>query len=101
MKFFFWLEPVSCDPPHGVSHPEKVQALADAFDRTGWGVSCPVLVGYPLDGRVQLLSGSHRWAAATHARIQIPVVIVPFADVEAAYGDLDAWRHIMQSGDRL
>lgn len=95
-----WLDPQACDPPHGVTHPDKEVDLAREFHVRGWHPDHPALVGYELGRRVQLLSGSHRWAAAKMAGIKIPVVVHPEATIVRAYGDLDAWKTLMHSGDR-
>ena len=97
-----WLSPSACVPPHRVTHPEKVQQLAAAFRDGGWDVERPALVGYPHGKGVQLLSGSHRWAAAISAGIRIPVRVVPYARVVWAWGDLERWGALMgeQMGER-
>ena len=93
------LQPNQCDPPHGVSHHDFVIDLANEFVRNGWGRYKPMLVGYPWKGKIQLLSGSHRWAAATLAELSsIPVIVWDTADVEEAWGDPDKWSRIMRSG---
>lgn len=94
-----WVSVAECDPPHGVSHPDHAIELANQFAASGWDPSCPALVGYPWQGRIQLLSGSHRWIAAGIAGIQIPVVIVPFKHVDRCWGDLRAWATLMRMGD--
>ena len=105
-----WIPVADCDPPHRISHPEKVDELAEQFLRGHWGVGFPALVGYrwaTLDNfserrfystRVQLLSGTHRLAAAYCAGLQmIPVVIYPVEYVENCWGNLDAWRELMNA----
>jgi len=94
-----WLDPTICDPPHSVSRPEQVEALFEEFSQLGWDLLQPALVGYRLGDRVQLLSGSHRHAAALLARIEIPVVIYPLTTIQHAWGNLDWWVHLMASGD--
>jgi ParB-like chromosome segregation protein Spo0J len=94
-----WRNPETLTPPHGVTHPEKVEMLAQEFAAHGWGKGYPALVGYTTaDEQVQLLSGSHRWAAARLAKIAIPVVVIPFTDICAAWGDEEAWQRIMLMG---
>ena len=96
-----WLPPSSCFPPHRVTHPDKAAELEAAFRDAGWDLRRPVLVGYPVpgEGRIQLLSGSHRWAAAERAGIQIPVRIVPYSRVRSSWGCLVRWLHLMREGD--
>lgn len=90
-----WLDPSRCDPPHRPVREEQVVDLANAF-LSGWGANKPALVGYEMNGRIQLLSGSHRHAASLLAGIRIPVVLKPLAVVESAWGDLDAWAEVMR-----
>jgi hypothetical protein len=84
-----WLSPSDCDPPHRVTHPEKRDALTVAL-RAPWEPSCPVLLGYPLDGRVQLISGSHRHAAAVVAECLLPVYLYPYETIAELWGT-DDW----------
>ena len=90
-----WTAIALLDPPHKVTYPEYVEALCDALLTVGW--DGPDLVGYPLGDRIQLLSGSHRYAAAILAgMMSVPVRIVPYAKVVAAWGT-DAWTAIMEA----
>ncbi len=95
-----WLDPSECLPPHAITHPEKVDELARMFKRGGWSPQEPSLVGYPYYHLTQLLSGSHRHAAALLAGIRVPVVIVPNGVVESRWGRLAAWQDMMRMGDR-
>ena len=89
-----WCEMGSLDPPHRVTHPERVDLLSLSLSVSGW--RGPSLVGYPLDGRVQLLSGTHRLAAARHLGwLGVPVRILTREAVERAWGT-DAWRDVMR-----
>lgn len=90
-----WIPPSTCDPPHAVGRPEQVRRLFLDFLKRGWDIEKGALVGYPLGDRIQLLSGSHRWAAAKMARIRIPVVIRHPEEVWAAWGDLEKWGRLM------
>ncbi len=93
-----WVKARACDPPHGVTHPDKMFLLYRQFHKHGWAENEPALVGYEIDRRIQLLSGSHRWEAARLADIYIPVVITPYATVKQSHGDLTAWQQLMESG---
>jgi hypothetical protein len=95
-----YIAALACDPPHGVTHPEKAEELRVAFARDGWRPSAPALVGYEHSGRVQLLSGSHRHAAALATAILIPVVLVDYDEVRHAFGNVNAWLEIMARGER-
>ena len=98
MPEFVWATPKACDAPHTPMHPEQVAVLAEAFQQ-GWDCSKPALVGYRLDGRIQLLSGSHRHAAAAIVGLAVPVVVWPEKDVQEVWGDLTLWATIMGSGE--
>ena len=96
-----WLDPSDCDRPHGLDltephHFRKVNMLLEAFLEKGFDESCSALVGYPLEGRIQLLSGTHRHEAARRAGIKIPVTLFLGSDVSRAWGDLDLWRKVME-----
>lgn len=92
-----WITPEFCIPPHKVARPEQVSDLAEEFSVNGWGAGYPALVGYMLgEHTVQLLSGSHRWAAAIIANLQkIPVSIIDYKLVDKHWGNLEAWAVIM------
>jgi ParB-like chromosome segregation protein Spo0J len=81
--------------PHRVVRPEQVDELADAMKRGGWRGDA--LVGYQNGRHIQLLSGTHRRAAAQLACIGVPVVVWPRAAVEQAWG-MPEWGDIMRSG---
>ena len=91
-----WIDPSECDAPHRVSHEDKLVELANEFVARGWGVNYPVLIGYMLDGRLQLLSGTHRHKAAEMAGIRLPVIVRNYDDVRSAWGT-DAWAEIMDA----
>lgn len=88
---FVWMDPNDCDPPHSLDmsskhDADKVEMLRRAFAINGFDKNYPALVGYPLDGRVQLLSGTHRHMAARLEVIKIPVTIWLRSDVEETWG---------------
>jgi hypothetical protein len=87
-----------CDPPHAVKDFDNFERLAEQFLKKegGWDLDKPVLIGYPLNGRIQLLSGSHRWAAAKVAGIKIPVLVRQRSVIEEFFGNLEEWAKIMQ-----
>ncbi len=95
------LHPDDCDPPHGLDmYPGsrdwmKVERLKQAFIGQGFDPNEPALVGYPRDGRVQLLSGTHRHLAAKQAGIALPVTLKLRSVVEAAWGT-DAWDDLIK-----
>ena len=95
-----WLPVTLCDPPHSVSRPNQVVDLANDFHETGW--YGPALVGYPLNGRIQLLTGSHRYAAARLSeKDQLPVYLVSLAEVEAFWGNVGQWKRILNSAPHV
>lgn len=94
------VDPGDCDPPHGLDltrprDANKVNDLAEAFAASGFDRDKSALVGYPLDGRIQLLSGTHRHRAATLTGERLPVTLWLRSDVEESWGDLDRWRRLM------
>lgn len=78
---YLLLDPSDCDAPHGLDLDPgsrdslKVENLAAAFVTSGFDSDKPALVGYPLGGRVQLLTGTHRLEAAKRAGIMLPVTL--------------------------
>lgn len=104
LRIFFgtktWIKPQVCLPPHRVARPEQVISLYNEFKQDGWNPEAPCLVGYS-GGRtakkVQLLSGSHRWAAAMEAELRfIPVILYPYKKVEEIWGT-DEWAKLMDA----
>lgn len=97
-----YVSPYDCLPPHGLdmtggSDPERVETLyLDFVAAGGFSPGHPALIGYPYNGKIQLLSGTHRLEAAKRANVDIPLVLWLRSDVEAAWGDLDKWRIIME-----
>ena len=91
-----WIDPDRCDPPHRVSHGDKLVDLANEFVERGWGENYPALIGYMLEGRLQLLSGTHRHKAAEMAGIRLPVIVRDYDDVSRAWGT-EAWADIMDA----
>ena len=100
-KGYLLLHPTDCDPPHGLDLTDgsrdtlKVERLTQAFFRDGFDPKEPALVGYPLNGRIQLASGTHRHEAAIRANIFLPVVLRLRSVVEAAWGT-DKWTQLIQ-----
>lgn len=95
-----WIDPEECDAPHGLdmSNPHdfnKVEALREDFIKEGFNKDYPALVGYPLNGRIQLLSGTHRHLAAKQAGIKLPVTLWLRSDVEETWGT-DWWDKTIQ-----
>ncbi len=77
-----------CDPPHGlgIRDEAKVHRLYCAFAREGWDPNEPAAVGYALNGRVQLLTATHRHEASRRAGTNMPVRLHLRSVVEAAWG---------------
>ena len=92
-----WLDPVDCDQPHPSCHADKLATLLEAFRRDGFDRTHPALIGYPLEGRVQLLSGAHRFEAARRLGMKLPVVLWLRSSIEVAWGDLDKWAQVMEA----
>lgn len=100
-KHYVLLDPSDCDPPHGLDLEPgsrdsiKVEFLTNCFLKDGFDPDQPALVGYPRDGRIQLLSGTHRHEAAKRANIKLPVTLKLRSIVEAAWGT-PAWDELIQ-----
>lgn len=94
-RMYVWLWPSDCVPPHGLDMTVggrddlKVEKLRHAFSTQGFDMSEPALIGYPKDGKIQLLTGTHRHMAAERAKIMLPVVLRLRSIVEAAWGTHD------------
>jgi hypothetical protein len=88
-----WVTPKSCTPPHRITHPEKFVELSRQFSTQGWDINHPALIGYQLE-KIQLISGSHRWAAALKADIKIPVILYPYSKIRAIWGT-DEWLALL------
>lgn len=100
-KQYILLDPKECVPPHkldltpGSRDSIKVEYLANQFRQDGFGKKYSALVGYPLNGSIQLLSGTHRHEAAIRTGIKLPVSLYPRAYVEAYWGT-DKWKDLIQ-----
>lgn len=100
MSAIIWVDPRDCEPPHGLdmSSPHdylKVEALARDFAAHGFDRMRPALLGYPLGGRIQLLSGTHRHAAALLTGTRLPITLWLGSSVEEAWGRT-VWRRVME-----
>lgn len=101
MACVLWVHPSDCDPPHGLDMEaehdrKKVKDLFDAFAAEGFNKKYPALVGYPNgEGRIQLLSGTHRHFAAVMAGILLPVTLWLRSDVEESWG-MEEWARVMR-----
>lgn len=93
--------PEDCDAPHGLDLEPgsrddlKVRWLTEMFRTNGFDPAMPALIGYPKDGRIQLLSGTHRHAAAKRAGIGLPVRLQLRSIVEASWGT-ETWERLMR-----
>src|SRR4051812_34538074 len=96
------IDPEELLPPHKITHPEKAVAMAQDMLVNGWDHSKPDLVGYysggMLLGPIQLLSGTHRRAAAVCAGIKVPVKVWDKWYVESAWGTPE-WTQVMGDKD--
>lgn len=94
-----WIYPKHCNPPHRVTHPEKLRDLYEQFNLKGWDITKPPLLGYS-DKKIQLISGSHRHAAAKLADIRIPVIIYPMKRILKIWGT-EEWLHVLSSANSI
>lgn len=91
-----WFSPTVCTPPHRAQRLEQVDDLAEAFSLMGWNPAAPALIGYRWGSGIQLLSGSHRWAAAMKSKLdRIPIVLIDYLEVHRAWGDVELWKKVM------
>jgi hypothetical protein len=74
----------------------KVAGLLAAFEVSGFDKKFPALIGYPVDGRIQLLSGTHRHRAAELCDVMLPVTLWLRSDVESSWGSFEEWSRIMR-----
>lgn len=91
-----WMDPDDCDPPHEVRKHERLWPLIEAFKANGFDKNRPALIGYILNGRVQLLSGTHRHTSAKEAGIKIPVTLWLGSQIDTSWGTLEEWRKVME-----
>jgi len=89
---FKWLNPNILDLPHRVTRPEQVDSLVLSLTKCGW---CgPPLIAYWHGNAIQLLSGTHRAAAARQLDMVVPVIVHPYDVVEKAWGTPE-WQDLM------
>ena len=82
---FKWLDISECTPPHRITHESHLEILINSL-KNGWDLNCPVLIGYELDGLVQLISGSHRYEACRYNKLKLPVIIYEYNYIESIFG---------------
>lgn len=100
LRSFIWVDPGDCDPPHGLDmqgerDANKVAMLYEAFVNHGFDLDQPALVGYPCNGRIQLLSGTHRHEAAKQANIRLPVTLWLSSDIMETWGT-ELWEETIR-----
>lgn len=91
-----WINPDKCLAPHSISRPEEVADLVEDFAENGWDTKQSLLVGYTIGDKIQLINGTHRHAAATILKLEVPVMIYSESEVWNAWGDLNKWAEILQ-----
>lgn len=100
-KRYILAHPEDCIAPHGLDLTEggrdaiKVDHLYSCFTKDGFDPNEPALVGYPLNDKIQLLTGTHRHEAAKRANMMLPITIHLRSAVEAAWGT-PAWDILIQ-----
>lgn len=99
-RCYVWVDASDCDPPHGLDLESehdaiKVKHLEDAFASNGFSLDAPALVGYVLEGRIQLLSGTHRHLAAQRTNTRLPVTLWLRSDVEEMWGT-ELWANVIK-----
>lgn len=91
-----WMDPEDCDPPHEVRKHERLTPLVAEFATKGFDKSKPALIGYILNGRIQLLSGTHRHMSAKLTGIKIPVTLWLGSQIDQSWGTLEEWKKVME-----
>jgi hypothetical protein len=89
-------------PCYKVADTRLTKELLDSFLTEGWKANAPNLIGYfnNVTKKIDLISGSRRYAAAVEAKLNfLPVVILDYMDVAAAYGVHDKWAELMRLAD--
>jgi hypothetical protein len=99
-QIVLWVDPNDCAAPHSLDmdsarDANKVGNLRQQFEKHGFDVNYPALVGYPLDGKIQLLSGTHRHLAAKQANVPLPVTLWLRSDIERMWGT-ELWDTAIQ-----
>lgn len=99
-RILVWVDPRDCTAPHGLDmqterDANKVEDLRQQFEERGFDINCSALVGYPLNGKIQLLSGTHRHLAAKQAGILLPVTLWLRSDVERMWGT-ELWDRVIE-----
>ena len=90
-----YLNAADCFPPHRVTHINKFEELTNEFKEYGWSKNHPPLIGYfTIEYGYQLISGSHRYAAAKKANIKIPVLLQSYAYIKLIWGS-DSWANLL------
>lgn len=95
MSLVIWVNTEDCDPPHAFD-PVKADRIEDELRTHGFDKNKPALIGYPLNGRIQLLSGTHRHEAARRLGILLPVTLWLGSTVAEAWGELEEWKRVME-----
>lgn len=91
-----YYDPKRLIPPHRIIRPERVVELAESMLTWGWrGQS---LVGYPWGNQIQLITGTHRRAAAEAMQLFVPVVVLNTKQVGMAWGDVIKWTQLLNKG---
>lgn len=81
-------EPSYLRPPHKVRDRALLASLIESMRANGWQ-GRPLLGIKVSDGEAQLFTGSHRYAAAREAGIEVPVHLIDDAVYGAALEDGD------------
>lgn len=86
-------DPVSLIPPHRITRPEQVDELQESMLHVGWRGQ--PLFGYPFEGGIQLLTGTHRRMAAIRAGLHVPVKVHSLSQVQDIWGT-DNWSTLFE-----
>ncbi len=82
-----------CEPPHRVTHPDKLMELTKEFSQSGFSTSHQPLIGYYDENKIQLITGSHRWAACKKTKRYVPVLLQDKEYLNDIWGS-ELWVHL-------
>ncbi len=100
MDILIWVDPSECDPPHRLTHEDRYWMLRESLSADGWKIEHPTLLGYRIMDRIQLISGTHRHAAAKDEQMKLPVALKPMSEIERIWGT-DEWLEWVKNPPRI
>lgn len=99
MRYLGLFNPILLNPPHKITHKDKLTQLKESMRVEGW--KGKPLVGYRDGDVVQLISGTHRRFAAVIAGLMVPVIVWDFQTIRDGFGNLERWNEIMKGSGAM